>query len=65
MSTMVNYEEAVNKTIETFESKFNDFAKEKRVIDGPATFQHFAFDIIGEITVSPNLPSRRVSPGHS
>lgn len=51
MSTVVNYEEAVDRSISTFNSQFAAFATDCRSINMHEFLQAYAFDVIGEITV--------------
>ena len=51
VSTMTNYETAVDRAIATFHSRFSDFAKEGSIINIPEFLTLYAFDVIGEITV--------------
>ncbi|OKP06708.1 Pisatin demethylase [Penicillium subrubescens] len=50
MSTMVSYENAVDKLNEVCIRKIHQFAEERRLIDIPHWMQYYAFDVIGEIT---------------
>lgn len=52
MSSMVSYEDAVNKMTSVCIRKLKQFAKEQRVLSVPSFMQLYAFDVIGEITVS-------------
>ncbi|KAJ5182091.1 hypothetical protein N7449_012238 [Penicillium cf. viridicatum] len=51
MSTMVSYEEAVDKMTKVCVRKMRQFADENRLISIPDFMQYYAFDVIGEITV--------------
>lgn len=51
MSTMVSYEEAVNKMTRVCIRKMREFAEARRLISVPDFMQYYAFDVIGEITV--------------
>lgn len=51
MSTMVNYEGAVEKMNVVLMRKFHEFAQTKRLIQLPVFLQYYAFDVIGYITV--------------
>lgn len=51
MSTMVNYEGAVEKMNVVLMRKFREFAETKRLVRLPTFLQYYAFDIIGNITV--------------
>lgn len=51
MSTMVSYENAVDKLNEVCMRKMHQFAEERCLIDIPHWMQYYAFDVIGEITV--------------
>ncbi|EEU38517.1 uncharacterized protein NECHADRAFT_19176, partial [Fusarium vanettenii 77-13-4] len=52
MSSMVSYEPAVDEMTTVCIRKLYQFAKEGRLIDIPHWMQYYAFDVIGEITVS-------------
>ncbi|KAJ6085354.1 cytochrome P450 [Penicillium canescens] len=52
MSTMVSYEGAVDRLNEVCITKISQFAEEGRLVDIPHWMQYYAFDVIGEITVS-------------
>lgn len=52
MSSMVSYEPAVDEMTHICIDKLYQFAKEKRLVDVPHFVQHYAFDVIGAITVS-------------
>lgn len=52
MSTMLSYEGAVERLNGVCVQKLHQFAKEGRLIDVPHWMQYYAFDVIGEITVS-------------
>lgn len=56
MSTMVSYEEAVDKMTGVCLHKMDQFSTENRQISLPQFMQYYAFDVIGEITVS--LPGK-------
>lgn len=51
MSTMVNYEGAVEKMNVILMRKFREFAESKRLIQLPVFLQYYAFDVISYITV--------------
>jgi cytochrome P450 len=51
MSTMVFYEEAVNKMTTVCIRKLRQFVDRKQTIFLPDFMQYYAFDVIGEITV--------------
>lgn len=51
MSTMVNYEGAVDKMNAVLKRKFREFAESKRLIQLPVFLQYYAFDVISVITV--------------
>lgn len=51
MSSMVSYEEAVDKMTNVCIRKMRQFAEEERVFSVPDFMQYYAFDVIGEITV--------------
>jgi cytochrome P450 len=51
MSTMKNYEPAVDKMTRVCIRKMHQFADEGRTISLPDFIQYYAFDVIGEITV--------------
>lgn len=51
MSTMVNYEGAVEKMNAVLMRKFREFAETKRLVQLPAFLRYYAFDVIGYITV--------------
>lgn len=51
MSTMVNYEGAVDRMTSVCMRKMYQFADENRTISLPDFMQYYAFDVIGEITV--------------
>lgn len=53
MSTMVNYEGAVDKMNVVLMRKLREFAKTKRLVQLPVFLQYYAFDVIGYITVCP------------
>lgn len=50
MSTMVNYEEAVDRSISTFHSQFAAFSTHCRSVNMHEFLRAYAFDVIGEIT---------------
>ncbi|KAI5922089.1 cytochrome P450 [Camillea tinctor] len=50
MSTMVSYEEAVDKMTTVCVRKLHQFSEEKRLVAIPHFMQYYAFDVIGEIT---------------
>lgn len=52
MSSLITYEPSVNNCIETFTNKMRMSAKSGETIDLSKWFQYYAFDVIGEITVS-------------
>ena len=51
MSTMVSYEDAVNRMNIICMRKLTEFANEARRVSLPDFMQYYAFDVIGEITV--------------
>jgi cytochrome P450 len=51
MSTMVDYEGAVDRMTEICIRKLSQFVQEHRKISLPKFMQFYAFDVIGEITV--------------
>ena len=51
MSTMVSYEDAVNRMNTICMRKLTEFANEARRVSLPDFMQYYAFDVIGEITV--------------
>ncbi|KAJ5857905.1 hypothetical protein N7455_008799 [Penicillium solitum] len=55
MSTMVNYEGAVEKMNVVLMRKFREFAETKRLVRLPTFLQYYAFDIIGNITMDRNF----------
>jgi hypothetical protein len=56
LSTLVEYEELVNRTVEVFLGVLEDqFAKTGTVLDLGRYLQFFAFDVIGELTFSHHL----------
>ena len=52
MSALINYEGYVDKCSEIFSERLAEFAKSGETIDMARWFQHYAFDVIGEITYS-------------
>jgi hypothetical protein len=54
MSTIVNYEEAVDRMNAVCTDKLRQYAQEGKKVMLPRFLQCYAFDIIGEITVSRN-----------
>lgn len=52
MSTMVAYESAVDRMTAVCLRKLGQILKEKRLVSVPQFMQYYAFDVIGEITVS-------------
>lgn len=52
MSSLVGYEPYVNNCIAIFTEKFTKHAKNQESLDLTRYFQYYAFDVIGEITVS-------------
>ncbi|KAI1638940.1 cytochrome P450 [Biscogniauxia mediterranea] len=55
MSTMVSYEEAVERMTSVCLRKLNQFSEEKRLVSIPHFMQCYAFDVIGEITFNQNF----------
>ncbi|KAI0596554.1 cytochrome P450 [Biscogniauxia sp. FL1348] len=55
MSSMVSYEEAVDKMTTVCIKKLNQFSEEKRLVSIPDFIQFYAFDVIGEITFNNNF----------
>lgn len=55
MSTMVNYEEPMDKMMKVFLKKFTDFSKQGKWVNIPDFCQYFSFDVIGEITFDRNF----------
>ncbi|KAK4869185.1 hypothetical protein LT330_006185 [Penicillium expansum] len=55
MSTMVNYEGAVEKMNVVLMRKFHEFAQTKRLVQLPVFLQYYAFDVIGYITMDRNF----------
>lgn len=53
MSTMVSYEDAVDRMTAICIRKLTEFATDKRRFAFPEFMQYYAFDVIGEITVRP------------
>lgn len=54
MSSLVSYEPYVNNCIDIFTNRLRMCTKSGETIDLSKWFQYYAFDVIGEITVSPN-----------
>lgn len=52
MSSLVNYEEYVDNCAEIFSRRLTEFVQRDETIDMARWFQHYAFDVIGEITYS-------------
>ncbi|KAJ5547808.1 hypothetical protein N7513_005042 [Penicillium frequentans] len=50
MSSVVNYEPFVDRCIDIFSQRFNEFADRNQVFDLGHWFQCYAFDVIGDIT---------------
>lgn len=57
MSSMVCYEKAVDETTTVCIRKMHQFAEQGRLINIPQWMQYYAFDVIGEITVSYIFPN--------
>ncbi|KAH8596048.1 cytochrome protein [Bisporella sp. PMI_857] len=55
MSTMVNYEPAVDEMNTVFLEKWHAFAKERKFINIPEFIQFYAIDVIGQITSGKNF----------
>ncbi|KAJ5438086.1 Cytochrome P450E-classgroup I [Penicillium daleae] len=55
MSTVVNYEGAVEKMNVVLMRKFREFAETKRLVQLPVFLQYYAFDVIGYITMDRNF----------
>ena len=53
MSSMVSYEKAVDEMTDVCIRKMYQFAEESRLIEIPHWMQYYAFNVIGETTVSP------------
>ncbi|KAK4496389.1 hypothetical protein PRZ48_012369 [Zasmidium cellare] len=51
MTSMVNYEEAVDRMNATCVRKLEEFAKRRSAVDIPQFMQYYAFDVIGEISI--------------
>lgn len=51
MSTLIAYEEAVDRMTSVLMGKFRQFADSQIVVNIPRFVQFYAFDVIGEITV--------------
>jgi len=52
MSTMVAYESAVDRMTAVCLRKLGQIGREERSVSVPQFMQYYAFDVIGEITVS-------------
>lgn len=52
LSSLVNYEGYVDNCAEIFSRRLTEFAQNGKTIDMGRWFQHYAFDVIGEITYS-------------
>ena len=52
MTTIKSYEPFVNNQTAILEQKFRDFAKTKEKVSLPDFLQKYAFDVMGEMTVS-------------
>lgn len=57
MSSMVSYEDAVDRMNAVCTRKFGEFSERKEKVLIPQFMQYYAFDVIGEITVSGNVPT--------
>ena len=55
MSTMVAYESAVDRMTAVCLRKLGQIGAEERFVSVPDFMQYYAFDVIGEITVSPSI----------
>ena len=63
LSSLVHYEDAVDRMNSVCVRKFSQFAQEKRKMLVPEFMQCYAFDVIGEITVSLMVESQSVTLG--
>lgn len=63
MSSLVSYEPYVNNCIDIFTNRLRMCAKSGETIDLSKWFQYYAFDVIGEITVS-SINSKRLTSGN-
>ena len=52
MSSLVHYEKSVDECAAIFTTRLAEFANRSATIDMARWFQHYAFDVIGEITYS-------------
>ena len=52
VTSLMSYEPYVDKCNELLCSRLHEFAAERRSIDMPTWLQYYAFDVIGEISVS-------------
>lgn len=57
MTTLLSYEDFVNKANKELCDSLLVFSKNKRAIPIPNWMQYYAFDVIGEITVSRRSPA--------
>lgn len=66
-STLLSYEVFIDSCTSILVTKFREFARAGRRVHMPDFMQYYAFDVIGEITVSrPRSPSFLTRlPGHS
>ncbi|VUC31300.1 unnamed protein product [Clonostachys rosea] len=55
MSSMVAYEDAVDRMTQVCVQKIYEFTKNKALVDIPQWMQYYAFDVIGEITFNTNF----------
>ncbi|EME82021.1 uncharacterized protein MYCFIDRAFT_77669 [Pseudocercospora fijiensis CIRAD86] len=55
MSSMVHYEDAVDRMIKICLRKFAGFAEKRKKVFVPKFMQAYAFDVIGEITINQNF----------
>ncbi|KAJ5793682.1 Cytochrome P450 [Penicillium paradoxum] len=55
MSTLIEFEPFVDRTIQTFFEKLDTFVVTKKVCDIATWLQYYAFDVIGELTFSKPL----------
>lgn len=62
MSTMKNYEEAVDEVNMLFLSRMEELAGRGQVFSLPRWLQYYAFDVIGKITVRPLSPTNLQCP---
>ena len=51
MSSMVHYEDAVDRMNTVLVRKFTEFAKQRELVNIPSFMQYYSFDVIGEITI--------------